>query len=483
MGYIAIDLGTTNIKVCCYSTDLLPLSLKRVKVKYDGKGGIVEFNADDYFNNLLQVMKECAAESFGNSLEKHYIVLTGQAESLVITNEQYRPLANAISWMDTRSTKETEIIEAHFPQQLRYQVTGQSYITETFPITKLMWLKKHEAELTGSKVRYLMIKDYIAYRLCGVAAGEYSIYNFTHYFDIREKDYWGDILDFCGVSPSSLPELVEPCTELGTLRKDIADELNLTYNTTVNCGTLDHFAAMIGTGSIMPGTVSESTGTVLAIAALTNNFKIDKSKIPCHYGPFQDSYVYLPVCESGGICLEWFKNNLAKDLTFGQLDELASQRQADEKLIFLPYINGVNSPEFDRNASGVFYGLKVEHDAISLAAAVMEGVAFLLAKNMDALKDVDLVPSQIITTGGGAKSDYWNQLKADITGTSVVIPENTEAALFGAAIIGAVASGQLATFEESTGLIKVKKKFYPNKNEILYNKRQLFDKIYEKLFG
>jgi sugar (pentulose or hexulose) kinase len=75
MGYIAIDLGTTNIKVCCYDTDISPLSLKRVKVKYSGTGGIVEFDADEYFTLVLQAMKECAAEAFGGSREKHYIIL------------------------------------------------------------------------------------------------------------------------------------------------------------------------------------------------------------------------------------------------------------------------------------------------------------------------------------------------------------------------------------------------------------------------
>lgn len=167
MGYIAIDLGTTNIKVCCYDTDISPLSLKRVKVKYSGTGGIVEFDADEYFTLVLQAMKECAAEAFGGSREKHYIILTGQAEALVITDEAYSPAANAISWMDTRSSREVAIIEEHFPQQQRYEITGQSYVAETFPITKLLWMQSKAPELTGSKVRYLMIKDYIAYRLCG----------------------------------------------------------------------------------------------------------------------------------------------------------------------------------------------------------------------------------------------------------------------------------------------------------------------------
>jgi xylulokinase len=482
MGYIAIDLGTTNIKVCCYDTDISPLSLKRVKVKYSGTGGIVEFDADEYFTLVLQAMKECAAEAFGGSREKHYIILTGQAEALVITDEAYSPAANAISWMDTRSSREVAIIEEHFPQQQRYEITGQSYVAETFPITKLLWMQSKAPELTGSKVRYLMIKDYIAYRLCGVAAGEYSIYNFTHYFDINQKAYWDEILDFCGVSPASLPKLVEPCTELGTIRKQVADQLNISDKSLVNCGTLDHFAGMIGTGNIMQDKVSESTGTVLAIAAMAEHFTTNKSMIPCHYGPFPNSYVYLAVCESGGICLDWFKSHFAKDKSFRQLDELASQRQIDENLIFLPYINGVNSPEFDKNANGVFYGLKVEHDEVNLAAAVMEGVAFLLNKNIIALRDLDVYPSEVISSGGGAKSDYWNQLKADITGVPVTIPENAEAALFGAAIIGAVASGQISDYKQATDLIKVGRKFYPHKNEVLQRKRQLFDDIYERLF-
>jgi xylulokinase len=482
MGYIAIDLGTTNVKVCCYSADLSPLSSKGIKVKYDGTGGIVEFNPEDYLKLVLEALKESIADSYGGSREKHYITLTGQAESLVITDKDYNPLANAISWMDARSTRETELIEAHFPQKQRYEITGQSYVTETFPITKMLWLKSHRPELTGSGIRYLMIKDYIAYRLSGVVKGEYSIYNFTHYLDIRKKDYWGEILDFCGVSPSNLPELVEPCTELGTIIKEAADEINVSYDSIINCGTLDHFAGMIGTGNIMKGKVSESTGTVLAIAAIADSFKTDKGKIPCHYGPFPDSYVYLPVCESGGICLEWFRDKFAGNKTFKQLDDEASQRETDEKLIFLPYINGVNSPEFDRNASGVFYGINIEHDEVDFAAAVMEGVAFLLNKNINALKELDISPAEIITTGGGAKSDYWNQLKADITQIPVVIPENPEAALFGAAIIGAVTSGSIADYKQAAELIKVKKVFRPRENKVLNKKMELFDSLYEKLF-
>ncbi len=482
MGYIAIDLGTTNIKVCCYNTDISPLSLKRVKVKYIGTGGIVEFNADDYFQLVLQAMKECVAEAFGDSQEKHHIVLTGQAESLVITDETYKPLANAISWLDTRSSKEVDIIAENFSQKQRYEITGQSYVSETFPITKLLWLQSHAKELTGNNVRYLMIKDYIAYCLCGIAVGEYSIYNFTHYLDINKKGYWDEILDFCGASPINFPELVEPCTELGNVQKQIADEINISYGSTVNCGTLDHFAGMIGTGNIMPDKVSESTGTVLSIATMADSFTTDRGKIPCHYGPFPNSYVYLAVCESGGICLDWFKNNLAKDMSFQQLDELASQRPIDEGLIFLPYINGVNSPEFDRNATGVFYGLKVEHDAVSMAAAVMEGVAFLLDKNMKAFKDLGVNASAIVSTGGGAKSDYWNQLKADITGIPVTLPENSEAALFGSAVIGAVTSGNVADYKQAVELIKIDKVFNPRKNELLLKKRELFDSIYRKLF-
>ena len=215
---------------------------------------------------------------------------------------------------------------------------------------------------------------------------------------------------------------------------------------------------------------------------MTDSFQADKGKIPCHYGPFRDSFVYLPVCESGGICLEWYKDHFIKDMTFRQLDEAASRRQTDENLIFLPYVNGVNAPEFDKNASGVFYGLSVKHDAVSLGAAVMEGVAFLLDKNIHALGELGIYPSEILSSGGGAKSDYWNQLKADITGIPVAIPTNEEAALCGAAIIGAVTSGYLDDYEQSKELITIGKVLYPHENERLCRKKQLFDRIYGRLF-
>lgn len=483
MGYIAIDLGTTNIKVACYDTNIKELSIESIKVQYINNNGKIEFDPDIYFENVCKAVATCSKAAFSNTGEKHQIVLTGQAESLIVADGKGNPVRNGISWMDMRSEAECEELSSKFDDNTCYETTGQNSIIPTWPITKILWIKKNEPDIFDSNVKYMMLKDYIAFRLTGVLAGEYSIYNFTHYFDIINKVYWTEILDYCGVKTNQLPELIEPCTIIGSLRFDIASKLGVSKECTVNIGTLDHFSGMVGTGNLREGFISESTGTVLSIAAMLKGPNLNSLRVPCHYGPFKDSYVMLPICESGGISLEWYKDKFIPDEKYKEIDNVVKERLPDKQLIFLPYINGVNAPEFNKDASGVFYGVNISHDKYDFAYAVMEGVAHLLAKNIDFIKKTGVESDSIISTGGGAKSDFWSQLKADITGISVGIPENEEAACYGAAIIGAVADGVFRSYEEAASkCIKIKKKFYPQNTEFFAEKHKLFNEIYDRIF-
>jgi len=304
-------------------------------------------------------------------------------------------------------------------------------------------------------------------------AGEFSIYNFSSYFDTHEKRYWPEILDYCGVRTDQLPELIEPCTDIGELGKEAALETGLPAGTRVNAGTLDHFAGMIGTGNIRPGIVSESTGTVLSMATLLEDPEAEiPAGIPCHYGPFKDSYVLLATCESGGISLEWYKNNFLPDSTYEEIEKVISQRDKPGSLIFLPNLTGVNAPDYEENASGVFYGLKIRHDPYDLALAVMEGVAYMLASNVDLLRSAGYEINQIISTGGGARSQTWSQIKSDVIGCDIAVPADEEAACLGAAIIGAVESGVYASYQqaidEHVSIAKIIKPLHTRKYQVSY---------------
>ena len=482
MSFIAIDLGSTNIKAALFDSELKALSVVSESVSYIRDNLVVEFDPSGYFDAVVGTIRSCLIKGDIKPSDVVSVVLTGQAESLIVIDKEGNPLRNGISWMDERSGVESRELTRLFPVEMTYPITGQPAIIPTWPITKILWMKKNEPGLFQQASRFMMLKDYILYRLTGIIAGEFSIYNFTHYLDIRKKSFWGDILDYCGVGRSQLPELVEPCTEIGRLQDEAAEATGLDADTVVNIGTLDHFAGMIGTGNITPGIISESAGTVLAIATLVDQQLVSDPPVACHYGPFKDSYVLLPVCESGGISLEWFRNTFAEEDTFDDINRELEKRNLPNDLLFLPYITGVNAPEFNQDASGVFFGLRIGHDRYDLAYAVMEGVAHLLRKNLLYLESSGVKADSIISTGGGARSRLWTQLKADISGYTVAVPANEEAACLGAAMIGAVTAGDFGSYEEAVKRsVSIREEFSPRPSVQLDEKYQTFEKLYEKL--
>ncbi len=482
MSIIAVDLGTTNIKVCLFDDSLRVRSMENEAVVYIRSRNFVEFDAESYCGKVLRCIRSCVKNADGKSGMIHQIVFTGQAESLVVLGPDTTPLRNGISWIDTRSEAECMVLSAEFPEDMAYPVTGQPSIIPTWPITKVLWLRNREPETFRKAWKYLLLKDYILFRLTGRLCGEFSIYNFSHYFNIHTKRYWREILDFCEMRIDQLPELIEPQTVIGQLTGDAADSLGLSIDTKINAGTLDHFAGMIGTGNIQEGIISESTGTVLSIATMVHRGEFTDAHIPLHYGPFQDSYVYLPVCESGGISLEWFKKEFLREMSYEQLNAELSMKKLPGDLFFLPYLTGVNAPDYNMNARGVFFGLQIHHDRTDLAQAVMEGVAHLLRKNISLFEQAGVKATNMISTGGGARSDYWSQIKADITGYSVSIPENEEAATLGAAIIGAISEGFFPSFQDAiSSVVSMKRTFLPRDPNPYEGKHKIFDLLYSQL--
>lgn len=483
MSYIAIDLGTTNTKVIVYSDALVPLAEQSAKVVYFKEENRVEFDLDLYIDSLLSLIKNCCEKAFDH---KPYpiaqIVLTGQAESLVALDKNNRPVRRAISWLDMRSQAECEELRNAFDAEVSYHITGKQDVIPTWPVTKILWLKRHEPDNFNKTAKYLLLKDYVQYVLCGEMIGEHSIYNFTHYFDIISKSYWTDMLRYCGIRENQLPQTVIPCTMIGFIRADLARELGISPNAKINVGTLDHFAGMIGTGNIRPGIISESTGTVLAIASLIDEPLFTPERLQLLCGPFDGTYVFLPVCESGGMSLEWYRNTFMKDASFEDINKGCENKKLPGAMICLPYLTGANGPDFNLDAAGVFFGFKEHSDKYDFALAVMEGVAHMLNNNIKHLAATGLKTRSIISTGGGAKSPLWCQMKADITGYTVKVPETAEAACLGAAMIGAVSEGQYPDYKSAVAAhVKMKKEYQPLRHEEYAFKSELYDRVYGSL--
>ncbi len=473
--YIGIDLGSTNIKAAIYDGNMKLIARESKGVEYIRENGFVEFDAILYCETLLILLKEMFAKNCIKEIK--HIAFTGQAETLVVLNSEGLPLTNAVSWMDERSYEECKILEKQFTSLECEAITGQQAVLPTWPATKILWFKNNRPEIFEKAHCYMLLKDYVVYFLTGEKFCDMSIATFSFYFDIYSKCYWQKMLNAIGIKESQLPPLCEPCTTVGCIKENVAKELGILAGTKVNVGTLDHFAGMIGTGNVKGGEVTLSTGTVMAMAVQAEESQNKNLGVAMHYGFLPNTPVMLPVAESGGVSLEWFKRSCMKDVDYNMLNKVLAERESPD-ILFLPYLVGTNAPEFHSNATGVFWGLRGEHDAFDMAYAVMEGVAFVLKKNCDAIKEKGTAVNCIIATGGGAKSEVWCQLQADITGIPIKIPAEKEAACLGAAIVAMVADGVYENLEEATKNIAFVREFTPKQSEKLNTKYRKFNELY-----
>ena len=474
--YIGIDLGSTNIKAAIYDKEFHLIDRQSRPVEYIRDNGYVEFDALRYCNELVGLLEDMVKSNKVTSVEE--LAFTGQAESLVVVGKDGKPLMNAISWMDERSVAECAQLETQFSPEVCEAVTGQMAVLPTWPATKIAWLRTNRPEIYEAAETYMLLKDYVVYYLTGVKLADMSIATFSFYFDIYNKCYWKEMLDAIGVSESQLPKLCEPCSVAGDLLPELAHRFALTGKTRVNVGTLDHFAGMIGTGNIAPGGITLSTGTVMALATMCGEPTPKSCGCAMHYGFLPNTYVMLPVAESGGVSLEWFHRN-CMTAGYDEMNRVLLERGRNE-LLFLPYLVGTNAPEFDSKANGVFWGLRQEHDAIDMAGAVMEGVSYVLRKNCEHISAKGVKLERIIATGGGAKSPVWCQLQADITGLPVCIPAEKEAACLGAAMICAVSCGQFESFRGAAEqCVAMSMQYAPQSDARLDRKYRQFCALYK----
>jgi len=480
MVFIAVDLGSTNIKAAAFNERLECIVKRSQPVEYIEEDGFIEFDADGYVGEIVKIITDIVNDPLVEAGEIRQISLTGQAESLIILDNGGCPLTNAISWMDERASGECAELLKVFSFNEYASVTGQMAVLPTWPASKILWIKKNKPEIFKQAAKYVLLKDYVVYAMTDKLFADCSIATFTFYFDIYRKCYWKKMLEACGINEEQLPPLVEPCTIVGTINSITAEKTGLLPDVRVNIGTLDHFAGMIGTGNVNVGAVSLSTGTVMALALFAENSASARKHIAMHYGFIPNTHIMLPVVESGGICLEWLKKTCMGGLTFDEANSELLKRELPNEILFLPYITGTNAPEFDDSVSGGFYGLRAKNDIYDIVAAVMEGVSMLLRKNCDFINKHGIKIDHIIATGGGAKSPVWCQMQADITGLPIAVPKEKETACLGAAIISAVSEGVFSNYADAVNkVIKMERWYMPNDIKLYENKYKKFNEFYD----
>ena len=438
MKLMGIDIGTTSVKTAVFDEKLNLLGAGNRDYTLDSHGDVVEFNPEEYWRICKEEIDRLLTEVGIDAL-----AVDTQCETLILTDDDGNPVRPAIVWLDNRATEEAALIEEHFGRKRVYEVTGQPEVTATWPACKLMWVKRNEPEVFAKTKKVFLLEDYILYKLTGRFVTEKTLQSSTIYFDIHNRCWWREMLDFIGVDPSMLPELLSSSVEVGSYR-----------GIKVVTGAIDQIAGAIGAGVVKSGIVSEMTGTtmVLFMPSETVPDYDEKSIVPCHYN-YDDKYCLLSWTPTAGMALKWFKNALCENFGFAELDELAASVPAGScGLTFLPYLCGSTMPKYNPDARGSFTGLTTEHNRAHFVRSVMEAVSCMLKSNLDYL---GLEVEEIRAMGGGANSPLWCQMKADMTGKRLVTLKNKETACLGSAILAGVGVGVFASCEEAAKMIEL----------------------------
>lgn len=484
---LVLDYGTTALKAVLYDNTFNALSVKSFEFAYSyPAAGFIEYDAHTYISAAYSLLSQIVSEhNCGDEIAA--ISVTGQAETLICIDKSGKVLNNAIVWTDTRAAEETAYLAEHISASEYYAVTGISGLDPVIPLAKIMWLKKHCPDIYENTHKFLMLHDYVIWKLSGVISGEISVYACSGYVDIRKKEYCRKFLDIAGIDIQKLPDLSSPEMIMGRLLPEAAKEIGVCDALVVN-GMLDQCASAIGAGNICPGMVCETTGTVLAIAATLLDFEPDNFPSPVIVLPhgLKDRYLALPYCPTAGILLKWYKDSFlvsdtalckeqGKDIYAYLNEEITKKGAPITDLIVLPHFNGYLSPISNPDAKGVIFGLSLDTDRFQVAHAIMEGIAFLLRENLQLLEKSGIKTESIISLGGGARSDLWLQLKSDICHTDIVTMKNEESTSLGCALNAALAIGMLQSEDDIYKYTGIKNRYHP-----IPERMEKYQKKYEK---
>lgn len=455
MKYIlGVDLGTTAIKAAVFDENGRECASKTVEYTLlTPAPGMAELEAETYIKTFRAAVSEAVKRA---KLEPEDIVSVGmsaQGETTLCLDENNEPLRPAIVWLDVRASEEAAYIENIIGRKNIQKHTGQPGMDAIWPAAKILWLKRHEPDIYNKTAKYVQLKAYFSYLLTGKMVCEDSILCTTMYWDIRTREYWPEMLDLLGIIEEQLPEIYEQGENIGYITPEGAKMFGLSTKTTLNAGALDQACGALGVGNVRPGTFSDCTGSNLATVTIVDELILDPAmQMPCFASAIPGKYM-LHAFSSGGMILKWYRDTfcrleMMKEAEGGENAFEAICREAslippgNDGLIMIPHLQGSGPPDTDNYAKGVYFGITLAHKKAHFTRAIMESIAVILRRMMQAMGELGVNFENIIALGGGSKSSYWCQLKADATGLPVTVSAvNESSACLGAAILAGVASG------------------------------------------
>ncbi len=310
---LGIDAGTTSVKAGLFSPDGSCLGVARREYQLATPAADrAELDPEIYWQSCIEVVREVLQETGITSNQVKALAISSQGETLITLDGAGKVIYPAIVWLDNRAVEQAELLKSQFQLEV-YTRTGIPEIVATWPACKLLWLKQNEPEVFSHADKFLLVQDYLIYRLTGRFMTDGSISCTTMYYDIRANTWWAEMLSAIGVRQEQLPQIGFPGSKIGTLSADTATILGLSIDTSVVMGGMDQAVGAIGAGNYKPGIISETTGAALAIQATITNPDLDPRKlVPVYMHSVRGMYLFVPVCPTAGMAFKWLRDNFAQ---------------------------------------------------------------------------------------------------------------------------------------------------------------------------
>jgi xylulokinase len=423
---VGLDVGTTGVKALAISAE--GEILARAERGYElstPRIGWAEQDPEDWWS---------AAEAALSALETTSMAaigLSGQMHGLVALDSDARVLRPAILWNDQRTAAECAEIEERIGLERLIELTGNRALTG-FTAPKLLWLRRHEAEVYGRIAYVLLPKDYVRLRLTGERTSDVADASGTLLFDVARRRWSEEVLTALELDPGWLPPALESPAISGRTDDGVP----------VAAGAGDQPAAALGVGVDRPGPLSVVLGTSGVVLTALPAFAADpEARVHafCHAVP--DLWQAMGVMLSAAGSLRWLRDALVGESYEELTREAARWPPGAEGLLFQPYLAGERTPHADPTARGAFAGLSLRHDRGALVRAVLEGVAFGLRDSLELLRALGVEPTVGRVSGGGARSELWLRIVASVLGIPLERTAVEEGSAFGAALLGGVAAG------------------------------------------
>lgn len=494
---LGVDVGTTSLKAAVIDENAKLLGIASGKYRLiTPDQSSVQIDAESMWEAFLHCIR-LLRDGMGIDMSQVAgISISSLCPGLIALGEDGRVLVDPIIYSDRRSTVEADMILDAVGSERLFEITANGSMAGAFSGSSMLWFKRHMPDEYAQTKYFGHLNTFLANRMTGNYGIDYSNASYTNLFETTGGKKWSDELcEKIGIDREKLPELHDSTDVIGGLiHKDLI-ELGIPEGIPITMGGADTPCSTLAAGVTKAGDVCESVGTTDVLTICIEEPVFDRGFINrCHVVP--GTWIYQGAMSFTGAANEWFLNKFCGDLIdqaegMGDAFKMANQEAAEAEpgcggVVFLPYMLGERSPIWDPYARGVFFGVSLQTTRKEMNRAVLEGCGYGLRQLAEIAERITGNKiTKFSSIGGGAKSEVWSQIKADITGRDLEILDISDLAPVGAALLAGVGAGVFKDVYEASD--KVDKKVYKtiyahhDHDEIYARRFETYKRLYPAL--